>query len=119
MNADRTKLYEEERDFYELEGNMVMKLVPEAAIAVCSSAARHGPVIARIEGGIWHNPGFEARYDCIWNGADPPIDFDAAAINNTEAAEFIERERNKHGAFILTAAPMTGWPHKMEPVTRE
>jgi Colicin-E5 Imm protein len=113
MKGDQTKLYEEERDFYELEGNIVMKLVPGAAIAVCQSAARHGLVIARIEGGIWHNPGFEARYDCIWDGADPPIDLDAALANNMEAAEFIERQRHGHGAFILTAAPMSGWPHKL------
>ena len=113
MKGDRRRLYGQEHDFYELEGSVVMKLSPQAALKVCLSAAKHGLVVARIEGGIWHDPGFEARYDCIWNGADPPLSAEAATLNNILAAAFIEQESQLHDAFILTAPPITGWPHKL------
>ena len=112
MKGDRRRLYADEQDFYALEGSVAMKLTPEASVAVCRSAAGHGLVIARIEGGIWHDPGFEARYDCIWDGADPPLSAEAAQVNNDAAKEFIEKQREIHGAFILTAPPITGWRHK-------
>jgi len=112
MKGDRRKLYTEERDFYELEGSVVMKLTPQAAANVCHSAVENGLVVARIEGGFWHDPGFEARRDCIWDGADPPLGLEAAAANNAEAAEFVEAQSEVHNAFILTAPPITGWPHE-------
>jgi hypothetical protein len=113
MRGDRNRLYTDENDFYELDGSVAMKLSPLAALNVCRSAANHGLVVARIEGGIWHYPGFEARYDCIWDGADPPLSTEAATVNNNAAAEFVERQSQMHGAFILTAPPITGWPHKL------
>ncbi len=112
MKGEQGKLYDDEQDFYVLEGSVVMMLTPQAAVNVCQSAASHGLVIARIEGGIWHNPAFEARYDCIWDGADPPLNAEEAQANNDVAVEFIESQREIHGAFILTAPPITGWPHK-------
>ncbi|MDR0244132.1 MAG: colicin immunity protein [Burkholderia sp.] len=86
-----------------------MKLSPEAAIAVCEQAARRGRLVARIEGGIWHNSQFEARIDCIWDGVDPPVDVKAAHENNLLAIEFIREEIPQHGAFIISALPITGW----------
>jgi Colicin-E5 Imm protein len=86
-----------------------MKLTTEAAIAVCEQAANHGLLVARIEGGIWHSPGFEARVDCIWDGADPPIDGDAARKNNLDAVQFILSEQLEHDTFIITSPPVTGW----------
>lgn len=112
MKGDRGILYTDERCFYDLQGSVVMKLSPEAASKVCLSAAGNGLVIARVEGGIWHEPGFEARYDCIWDGADPPLSVAEAEENNRKAADFIEKESKAHDAFILTAPPITGWPHK-------
>ena len=112
MKGDRKWLYTNERDFYELDGSVVMKLSPQAALNVCRSAASHGLVVARIEGGFWHNPGFEARYDCIWDGADPPLSVQAAIVNNNAAVKFVESESQMHDAFIITAPPITGWPHK-------
>lgn len=112
MKGDRGTLYTEEQDFYALEGNIVTLLVPKAAEAVCRSATAHGLVVARIEGGFWLDPGFEARRDCIWDGVDPPISVEAAVANNEMAAEYIERHGKVHGAFVLTTAPLTGWPHK-------
>ena len=113
MNGDRNRLYTEARDFYELDGSVVMKLSPLAALNVCRTAANHGLIVARIEGGIWHDPGFEARYDSIWDGADPPLGVEVAVVNNNAAAEFVEGQSQTHSAFILTTPPITGCPHKL------
>jgi hypothetical protein len=113
MKGDRSRLYDKADAFYELEGNVVMKLSPKAAIEVCRSAADHGLVVARIEGGLWNEPVFQARRDCIWDGAHPPLTVDTARSNNEKAAEFIDKESKAHGAFVLTAPPITGWSHKM------
>jgi hypothetical protein len=112
MAIDHSRLYASPEDFFEQHGSVVMKLTPAAAIGVCEEAASRNLVVARIEGGIWHNPGFEARLDCIWDGADPPIDRRGAEANNARAAEFIKSQSAAHGAFILTAPPLEGWPHK-------
>jgi hypothetical protein len=114
MKGERSKLYSDANDFYALSGNNVMKLSPSAAIAVCRTAANNGLVIARVEGGIWLSPGFEARLDCIWNGADPPISVEAADRNNLIAGDFILQQGVAHTAFILTAAPLAGWPQRTE-----
>jgi len=74
MSIDRTKRYVDASDYFSHNGSIVMKLSTEAAIAVCAEASKRGFVVSHIEGGIWHNPGFEARIDCIWDGAEPPID---------------------------------------------
>jgi hypothetical protein len=116
MTVDHGRLYDAAEDFFDLKGSVVMKLTPAAAIEVCKEAARRGLVVARIEGGIWHNPGFEARLDCIWDGADPPLDRQEAEANNVLAAEFVRSESGIHGAFILTAPPLEGWPHKRSSV---
>ncbi|WP_321924970.1 colicin immunity protein [Paraburkholderia guartelaensis] len=79
-----------------------MKLTTEAANDVCKKAAAHGLLVARIEGGIWHAPGFEARVDCIWDGEDPPTTSNAAIENNRRAAAFICEESGEHDTFILT-----------------
>jgi len=113
MNAARNALCDSAEEFFRLGGSVVMKLSPSAAIGVCSKAVERGLVIARIEGGIWRAPEFEARLDCIWDGADPPIEKEAARRNNQLAVEFIKAEMRNHNAFILTAPPLTGWPHKV------
>jgi Colicin-E5 Imm protein len=88
-----------------------MVLTATAAINVCERAAQRGLIVARVEGGIWHAPGFEPRADCIWDGADPPIVEALAVTNNAEAMRFIQSELERHPAFVLTAPPLSGWPH--------
>ena len=112
MKADYGKIYESPSDFFELKGSVTMQLSPAAAIEVCRMAAAHRLVVARIEGGIWLNPGFESRLDCIWDGADPPLDTAAAHANNLLAIQFIENKRDVHDVFILTAPSVTGWAHR-------
>lgn len=109
MLLDRKKLYSSAKDFFILKGSIVMKLTPDAALDVCECAAVSGLVIARVEGGIWHFPGFEARLDCIWDGISPPVNFDVAERNNTVAADFIRTERAVHDAFIITAPSLADW----------
>jgi len=111
MEFERNRLYDAARHFFEVAERSAMKLSADAAIAVCKEASNHGLVVSRIEGGVWHNPGFEARLDCIWDGVDPPLSAEEAEVNNVQAIDFICRERDEHGAFIITAPPITGWPH--------
>jgi hypothetical protein len=105
MSVDRSRLYTRGDDFYELNGSVSMRLSAGAAIEVCRSAASHGLVVARVEGGIWRNPGFESRLDCIWDGVDPPVDLERTSINNAAAAEFVASMGETHDVFILTAPP--------------
>jgi len=109
---DRSRLYESPDDFFNLKGSVVMRLSPQAAIGVCERAAAFGLVVARVEGGIWLSPLFESRVDCIWDGADPPLEEAAAHANNTLAAKFIRDQADVHSAFILTAPSIAGWDHK-------
>ena len=109
MNVDLQKRYESSDDFFALSGSVVMKVSADAAIAICLAAAEHGLVIARIEGGIWHKPGFEARLDCIWDGVDPPVDQGSAEQNNDAAADFVRSERELHDTFVITAPSMKSW----------
>jgi Colicin-E5 Imm protein len=113
MNFPRDMLYKNAADFFLAEGSVWMRLSPAAAIDVCMIAAANGIIVARIEGGIWHSPGFEMRLDCIWDGADPPISESDAHLNNLAAADFIREEMDFHTAFIFTAPSISGWPHKM------
>jgi len=109
MSIDRTRRYETAEPFFELGGSVVMILSTDAAISVCLLAASRGLVIARVEGGLWHSPGFEARVDCIWDGIDPPASGEQADENNRLAAEFIRDESGVHDAFVLTAPSIGGW----------
>ena len=111
MKAQRNVLYDSAQRFFDSEGSGLMKLSADAAIRVCLTATSRGLIVARVEGGIWHHPGFEARVDCIWDGADPPIDPTAAEANNQAAADFIREECREHDVFVVTAPPLTGWPH--------
>jgi len=108
MKIDLQRLYDSSDDFFSLNGSIVMKLSADAAISVCERATQKGLVIVRIEGGIWHSPGFEARLDCIWDGVDPLVDVDAAEQNNLAAAEFIRAETQVHDVFIVTAQQTIG-----------
>jgi Colicin-E5 Imm protein len=103
MKIDLRRRYDSSDDFFILGGSVVMKVSAYAAIAICERAAQHGLVIARIEGGIWHAPEFEARLDCIWDGLNPPMDRETAGRYNRDAAEFIQVEQTVHDVFVITA----------------
>ena len=106
MAYEQGRLYDSADDFFRLGGDAVMPLTRAAAIAACEAASARGFTIWRIEGGHWRRPGFEPRLDCIWDGADPPMDRVAAELENATAAEFVRAADPAQDAFILTLAPM-------------
>jgi hypothetical protein len=108
MKIDLERRYDSSDNFFSLGGSIVMKVSADAAVAICEGAAERGLVVGRIEGGIWHAPGFEARLDCIWDGVDPPVDQKTAEQNNRAAAEFVRSERVAHDVFVITAPRMAG-----------
>jgi len=112
MGVDRSKLYENAQDFFNLQGGVVMKLSRDAAIDVCRSAATRGLLVVMIEGGISRGGTFEARLDAIWKGGDPPVDNELAEQNNLLAANFIHSQCKAYNAFIITDAPLTGYRHR-------
>jgi hypothetical protein len=112
MGADRASLHDESTTFFDGRGSGWLKLTPGAAKNVCAHAADLGFVVVRVEGGLWHAPGFEARIDCIWEGIDPPVSVEEARENNMRALPSIEGEEKTHGAFIITTAPISGYEHK-------
>lgn len=104
MNIDSLRQYESADDFFALNGSAVMKMTIAAAISVCEQAISHGLIVSRIEGGIWHNPGFEARLDCIWDEADSSVDKFSAEKSNRSATGFIKSESFQHDTFIVTVS---------------
>jgi hypothetical protein len=107
MIIDGRKLYHAGNDFFDRDGNAVMKLSRETAIAVCLDAAGQGLLVLGIEGGIWSDGTFEARLDAVWDGANPPVTKDDASENNRAAADFIRSQPQSYNAFIITALPLT------------
>ena len=110
MTIDRQKLYHERGDFFSFDGNAVMKLSREAALAVCLDATTRGVLVVKIEGGIWSNGIFEARLDAVWDGADPPVEENAAHQNNLAAANFIRSQPPGYNAFVITSASFAKSP---------
>ncbi|EGD34501.1 colicin transporter [Capnocytophaga sp. oral taxon 338] len=102
--VDRNKRYESFILFFELDGNSIMKLSSLAAIDVCKECTRREMYVWRIEGGIWHSPGFEARIDCIWDSCFDPKSNSNSSIkdNNRLAEEFVKEEMNSCDVFIAT-----------------
>lgn len=103
MSIDHQISYDSAQEFFFLEGSVVMKLSTAAAIGVCEQATEKDLIVWRVEGGIWRNPGFDARVDCIWDGADSPVEFEAAEKNNIAAANFIRSKSSVLDVFIITA----------------
>jgi hypothetical protein len=112
VKGERGKLYDSAAAFFELEGNVVMFLTPDAASQVCRACTTRDELVFRVEGGIWREPGFEARLDCIWDGLEPPIDRVSAERNNQAAAEFIQNQSVAHTAFVVSTTSIRGWEHR-------
>ena len=104
MNIDSLRRYESADNFFALNGSVVMKMTVAAAISVCEQAISHGLVVSRIEGGILHNPGFEARLDCIWDEADSSVDKVSAEKSNRSAAVFLKSEIFQYDTFVISVS---------------
>jgi hypothetical protein len=103
------KLYQFAKDFFEIGGSATMMLTRHATVDVCREAVEWGLVVVKIEGGFWEPQRFEARLDGIWDGLDPPLDQAAARENNFHAESFIRSKPASFNAFIITAAPLSGY----------
>jgi hypothetical protein len=110
---ERGRRYENDNDFFDLDGSVVMRLTRVAAIQVCSNAASRNILVARIEGGNWKDPYYVSRLDCIWDGADPPISVEDAEVNNAAARQFLELVAEEFDVFIITAPSILGWKHHL------
>jgi hypothetical protein len=60
-----------------------------AAVNACLLAGFCDLYVGRIEGGIFHDPGFESRMDSIWTGIREPESREEAVRWNQEAAAFV------------------------------
>jgi len=90
-------------DFFDLQGNNVMKLTTEAAKDVCRYSYEKSYIVSRIEGGIWHNPEFEMRLDCIWDRVEELNT--SPELTSKKAIDFIE-ESSEHDVFIVSLQPI-------------
>ncbi|RVU35518.1 colicin immunity protein [Rheinheimera riviphila] len=102
MTLQRDFLYNDSNLFFELNGNNLMKLTPDAAIELCKCLVEKDVVVVCVEGGIWHNPGFESRLDAIWTGKKPPVSRTDLANNNNNAIKSIMEDREICNAFIIS-----------------
>lgn len=101
-SVERNKLYFDTSKYFELDGSGIMKLTPDAAVGVCEECTTRGVTVSVIEGGLWHNPGFEARLDCIWQGLYKEPDRQRVVVNNLKAIEFINDNKVVHDVFVVT-----------------
>lgn len=106
MQFERNRLFDTPRDFFDFKGTAAMKLTSAATQEVCQQAIEFGLLVIRIEAGIWHNPGFEARVDGIWDGVDLPVTAAAAIANNRAASDFVRDGCPSYNAFIVTTVPL-------------
>ncbi|MEL7687686.1 hypothetical protein AAG596_09435 [Citromicrobium bathyomarinum] len=67
-----------------------MKLTKGAAADTIGECTKKRIAVSAIEGGIWAEPGFEARLDAIWHSEfDAKPERAAVERNNAEALAFI------------------------------
>jgi hypothetical protein len=91
--------------FFELNGNNLMRLTPDAAIELCNALREKDVVVVCVEGGIWNDGKFQARLDTIWTGKKPPMNPVDLAINNEKAIASILEDREQCNAFIVSTLP--------------
>lgn len=99
-NFEKNHLYTSSEDFFLNGGNNTMKLGSMAAIDVCRKSVSNGFIVSRVEGGIWHNPGFEMRLDCIWDRSS--LLENSPDLASEQAVIFIQEESVEHDAFIVS-----------------
>jgi hypothetical protein len=80
-------------------------LTVSEAKQACLNAASAGIAVARFEGVIRRNSGFEARLDCIWEPKRAQ-DADDVVANNLDAAYQIEFDNEGCDHFILSTWPI-------------
>ena len=88
---DRRKIYSDPSEFFAKQGRYWMKLTRPVAVAVVKQCQDHSLAVSMVEGGIWHNPGFEARLDAIWHSEFDHMPTESAIYgNNAKAAAYLK-----------------------------
>lgn len=91
--ADRINRFGDPGDFFAKQGRYWMKLTREAGASVVEKCSDKALAVSTIEGGIWHDPGFEARLDAIWHSElDSYPEDQKIAPNNAEALQFLRSD---------------------------
>ncbi len=91
--AERTRRFDDAGVFFLKRGSVWMKLTKDAAAVTIDQCTQKDIAVSIIEGGIWREPGFEARLDAIWHSDfDTKPELAAIESNNSKALAFI---RNK------------------------
>lgn len=98
-------LYSEVDSFFELNGNNLMKLTPDAAVELCKVCLDKEIIVVCVEGGIWNDKKFQARLDAIWTGKKPPLNLGDLMLNNERAIASIAEDRDECNAFIVSTLP--------------
>lgn len=100
---DYKVLYDNENDFFKLDGNACMYLSPKAAIEVCQEATKRNLWILSIDGGHWLNPGFRPDGETSWTYNNPD-DYKSKIYNNGQLAIENIKDDSASGytAFIVT-----------------
>jgi hypothetical protein len=102
--VEKQKLCISAADYFSMNFDSTTMLSREGAIEVCSEASSRRLLVVCVEGGIWDDRQFEARLDCIWDGAlAPSLQLDAER-NNRAAAEFVLHAKSCN-AFVITFRP--------------
>lgn len=78
-----------------------MKLALQASLDVANRCTKEGIAISIVEGGIWHNPGFEARLDAIWHSKFDVMP-EKVAANNEDAIQFIRDFDDAYDTAIIS-----------------
>ncbi len=90
-------------DFFDHDFFKHERLSRWAAYNIAERAIEYSTLVAMIEGGIWHDPGFMPRSDCIWKSVqDEDFSLDRARKSNIDAANFIAQADMEVDTFILT-----------------
>lgn len=111
INYDKGILYTSMHDFFRLKGNINMRLTKEVAIELCKHAMDYDILIWGIEGGLWHNPGFQPCGDAICDGVNPPVSREEAIKNNLWTVKFLtELMPPECDVCLLTVTNYQGLP---------
>lgn len=96
-------LFDEGAAFFDMNGNATMVLTAKAAKEVCAEATNRGRFIGIVEGGYWHNPGFQPDMSRRWDSKTRLEQEGNFKRNNELAIENIDEDASEgYTAFLIT-----------------
>jgi hypothetical protein len=83
---------ENPNDYFEFDGHGKMKFPPETAMIVCDMLTERGQYVHWVDGGWWHNPGYEEWFDYGFMKSAERDGLISVKENNDKAKEAIRRD---------------------------